>query len=306
MRTSLIKNTLISSLSVVFLLAFPQFLHARNFRDVLRRTPAEIEGESQQIQVVQTKLSTENGRTAKPGEVQIKFMYQWREAKKRWDRGWDLHGRGLKAQDDLNLNLVFGLVPNLEMSTNMSYQYVTNKNVDGEVQKPEKGDGLSVLPVNFKWRFYESKKHKVSFVYVPGFTIPTGPVERWNQVGVVQTYASFDETLALTKNWDRWTLSADSGYSLPFGARRQNNRGALTSNVALGYQVHRHLQPEVEINYKHRFYDSAADSNAFAMTAGLLAPFYPRMLLMAGVQQVLFGNNTDRDLLVKTAIKFYL
>lgn len=298
---------------LIFILAqfLSPFLYAKNFTDLLRKTkiPAQIEGEEQQIEIVQTKLSTENARPAKPGEVQIKFLYLWRVANKREGKNWHQKNRGFKQEQDLNLNFVFGVVPNLEFSTNMSYQYLTNKtNVDPDdhVEGPDKGEGLSTLPISFKWRFYENKKHKFAFAYLPGFTVPTGPNEKLDKIGLTQTYASFDETLVFTKNWKRTTASVDTGYSLPFGLRRDDRRGTLTSNFAVGYQIFKHLQPEIEINYKHRFYASITDSNSFAVTAGLLIPFYPRLLLMAGAQQVLFGNNTDQDFVLRSAVKVYL
>ncbi len=265
--------------------------------------------EERELLLEQTKFATEDTGTAEPGTAEIKVTYFWKRARKGWDKEWSLNKRGLRSEQNTNLDLTVGLIHNFEVVTNMSYIVLEDKDydydADDEVDGPKHGNGFSDLPIAVKWRFYNNQKRHLSLAYVPGFTIHCGQGTDLGEIGTTQNYASFDEKMVLSKEWGRWAFSTDVGYVLPFGHERRKARGTLTSNTAIGYQVFKFLQPEVELNYAHDFVETDDDTNQFAVSGALLLPFHSRFLAIVGIQQDLFGDNVDRDFLLKSSLTYY-
>jgi hypothetical protein len=110
---------------------------------------------------------------------------------------------------------------------------------------------------------------------------------------------SFDQLLVATRTIGRWSISADAGFSLPFGDRR-GHHGTFRADVAAGFQIFDWLQKEVEINFAHGFF-AGSDSDSLAVTFGLLFPVQDWRFEVA-VQQVVFGRNADLATTVTAAI----
>jgi len=86
------------------------------------------------------------------------------------------------------------------------------------------------------------------------------------------------------------------GYSLPFGAQRGEERGALFGNVAGGWQVLSWLQPELELNYEHTYTTSSAGgSDVLAVTGGFVVPFGEERLISVGMQYATWGRRLEQS-----------
>jgi len=135
-------------------------------------------------------------------------------------------------------------------------------------------------------------------------TVPLGRESDSDRLGPSQEFWSFEQKLALSKDWGCWTSNADVGFSLPFGGKRRDDRGTLESNLAVGYQLCDWLQPEVELNYAHDFMEGGQDSDSVAATAGLVMPLSDRWRVSVGVQQAIAGRNADRGTCAMLSLTF--
>jgi hypothetical protein len=130
--------------------------------------------------------------------------------------------------------------------------------------------------------------------YIVGLNIPTGSSTDSGSLGTSQEFWSWGNTLVMTKDWGSWTANADVGYSLPFGGKRGTAQGTFSANLALGYQVLPWLQPEMELNYARDFVDEGDPGENLAFTAGLVMPISDLLRVNLGVQQSIWGRNSDQ------------
>ena len=234
------------------------------------------------------KINTDDATPVDPGHFELEFGYSFTRAKRQWDDNWSDQGRGLTREHALELGLTCGLVENLDISLGMGYSDLYDRD-----SSPSDGGGLTDLEFGAKWRFYHNDDLKLSLAYLPGLTIPIGRESNARHLGPSQEFWSFDQKLALSKDWGRWTADVDIGYSLPFGDKRDDARGTLESDIAVGYQLYDWLQPEVELNYAHDFVNKGDDSDLVAVTVGLVMPLSDYWRASMGVQQAVVGRNAD-------------
>lgn len=279
------RRTAAVVVSVLFLVAYVPRGFCQEADDV---APAPAE-EGSVCECTCAKLNTADAFPAAPGEFEVEFSYGFGRATRAWDSSWAGTGRGPTQEHAFGVGLTRGIAEDLDISVSWGYADMYDRDDDAL-----SGGGFTDLGVGAKWQFYHDEDLDLSLAYLPGVTIPIGRHGSAGHLGPSQDYWSFDQKVAMTKFWGRWTSNADLGYSLPFGEDTDGARGTLQADAAVGYQVCSWLQPEVELNYAHDFVSGGADADGLAVTAGLIMSLSDNWRLKMGVQQGVAGRNSDR------------
>jgi hypothetical protein len=180
-----------------------------------------------------------------------------------------------------------GLVDGLDTALSVAWQDLIE---DGD---NEFDDGVGNVVANAKWRFFQSGDETVVLSWLPGFTAPFSGDARGKEFIPLQDYWSIDNLMALTFVGERFNLNFDAGYLLPFGGNRDDDRGNITGNAAVGYQLTPWFQPEIELNYGHGFVDDGTDSDSLGATAGVILNLPRDLRLDLGVRQTFYGRNVE-------------
>jgi hypothetical protein len=282
------KNLLIAGiLTICFWLGSIAFPIAGKAGEL--ESPPEIE---------HAKLNTADATPVEPRHVELEFGYSYSRAKHSWDDHRDLQSRGLSEEDATGVALTVGAFKDLDFNLGIDYVWLHDADND-----PTRDDSIGDVSIGGRYRFLNIETYKLEAAYIGGFTVPTGSKTNDNCLGTSQEFWSWDNTFVLTKDWGRWTTNADVGYSLPFGKKRGYARGTFTANLAAGYQVFYWLQPELELNYSKDFVKSSVDSENLTVTGGLVMPINDRLRMNVGVQQAVWGKNTDKTTTAILAVK---
>lgn len=235
------------------------------------------------------KLFTEDAPPVDPGRTEIEFDYAYFGARQAVNGAGQIRRRGRFSENDFVLRAKHGLVEDLDIAAVVGFTRFVDPDLPTESRAP---GGLSELSFGAKWRFFAPEKWDFAVSYIPGFSFPIAGRTAPSFLGPPQDFHSFDHKFAMTKNIGRFTASADIGYAIPIG-RVGDSRGNMIADVAVGYQVLPWLQPEVELNWTHSFLRGGGEPDSLAVTAGVLLPFGDRWRVQVGVQQEIFGRNTD-------------
>jgi len=253
------------------------------------------------------KINTLDAFPVDPGHFEVESSYLYTHSKRFWDNAGDVHDRGLAREQAIGLSVTAGVIENVDVAVSSSYRWMKDKENDfdknDEVYGPETGHNLGDLNISGRYHFFESKEQSISLAYIGGFTLPTGSGSSVQEIGTSQEFWSFNQALVATKDWGKWTANVDVGYALPFGDKRENARGTLKTDIAVGYQILPWLQPEVELNYSRNFLSNDNDQEVIATTVGLVMPINERIRVNTGVQQGLWGRNTDKATSLYAAVK---
>ena len=259
------------------------------------------EAEAEEHRCEQMKINTSDAGTVPVGEWEVEASLSFSRARNAWANsgGDELRGGTLREVGG-GMAVTTGILPNVDFGAEIGY-----RNVYDATSVPREDSGFSDLGVGAKWMFYEDAVRCLASALAAGFTLPLDRSRDSRALGLTQDYVSFDSAFILTKDWsNRFTSTADVGYSLPFGEHRQDARGALGANVAAGYQVLDWLQPEIEFNYEHEFVDDAPGADVYAVTGGAILNLGEHFFLLAGVQQALAGRNVDKGASVLLTLKW--
>jgi hypothetical protein len=245
------------------------------------------------------KLNTADASPVDPRHVELEFGYSNTWARHAWDTDGDSHGRGLAREQALGLALTVGIVQNLDVSVGLDYLWLH----DSESDSATTGDDIGDLGVSGRYRFFSSEQHRIEAAWISGLTAPTGSRSNERELGSSQEFWSWDNSLVLTKDWTRWTMNAEVGWSQPFGEKRGDDRGTLSANLAAGYQLLAWLQPVIELNSGREFEAGEDDATSVAVTFGLVMPINDCLRVNLGLQQGVWGENTDRATTALLAVK---
>lgn len=236
------------------------------------------------------KIGTADASPVDPGHVELEFGYSWSQARRAWDSDRNSEGRDLAREQAAGLAVTAGIVRDIDVSVCMDYLWVRDDGNDS----PTTGDDLGDLSIGGRWRFLSVEDHAFEVAWISGFTMPTGREEDEHELGTSQGFWTWDNALAVSKDWGRWTANGDVGYALAFGKDRDDARGTFTADVAAGYHVLDWLQPEVELNYGRDLVRNEADCESLAVTAGLVMPLNETVRVNTGIQQGVWGRNCDK------------
>lgn len=103
---------------------------------------------------------------------------------------------------DFAVTLTYGISKPVDVVLTVPYQSWQT----GDPGSEDRGDGLSDLAIETKWRFYDNGG--LSFALKPGFTIPTGDDEKDLGSGKLDYYLYF----IASKEMDPWALDVNLAY----------------------------------------------------------------------------------------------
>jgi hypothetical protein len=242
------------------------------------------------LAIEHAKLNTADASPVDPRHVELEFGYSGTWSRHAWDSDGDTHGRGSLREQALGLAVTVGVVPNLDVSIGLDYLWLH----DSESDSATTGDDIGDLGVSGRYRFFSSEEHGIEAAWISDVTAPTGSRSDEHELGSSQEFWSWDNSLVIEKDWARWTMNAEVGWSQPFGEKRGDDRGTLIANLATGYQLLSWLQPVVELNCAREFVAAEDDESSVAVTAGLVMPISDCLRANLGIQQGVWGENTDR------------
>jgi len=206
-------------------------------------------------------------------------------------KGWDAEGhegdRGGNCKvSHLLLGLTYGLAKNFDLGLSTGYDYC-----DDDLN-PVCAKGMNDLSVASKWKVFS--KGGLGLALLPSMVLPVGTRDNMSHPGTTQLFYSAALEMGAIQSWNHLVINADGGYSLPFGGDRGVERGTFSCNGAVGYQILRILQPEVELNYSAESEKDVDDAKSLALTAGVLFPTGKYGRFELGVQPTLWGRSVNK------------
>ncbi len=245
------------------------------------------------------KINTPDVSVVEPGKAEFEVVYNHTSAKRSWDNDSNGFDRGFTREHAASMTLTVGLLKNLDANISAPYRWIKDKDNDYDdadgIDGPVNGNGFGDISFSGRYRFFASESLGMKAGYIGGFTAPTGSRNSRKQIGTGQEYWSWDQQLVAVKSWVPWTANGAIGFALPFGDRRGDARGAFTADIAGGYQLKDWIIPVFELNYAREFLADDNDEQSLAMTAGFVMPVHDLLSVNAGIQQTLWGRNSDKS-----------
>lgn len=256
------------------------------------------------------KLNTADASPVDPGHFELETTYTYISSRHFWTDEGDHHARGLAQGQILGFAATAGIMADVDVAIRGGYTWLEDEendfNPEDGVLGPQYGQGFTDVEISGRYRFLEDKINHFELAYIGGITIPTGSSPSREAIGTSQEFWSFNQSLVVSKDWEKWTANGDIGYALPLGEKRSHAQGTFKADAAVGYQIRPWLQPEVELNYSHDFFSDENGRELLAATIGLVMPINDRIRVNTGVQQGLWGRNADQTTSVLVAVKLAL
>ena len=180
-----------------------------------------------------SKLVTNDAPTLGRGVLEVRLDYRLFGATRRLDDDGESKPRGRRRDQTWLVSLTYGLMERLDVVLESGWA----ERVDREGPGPSRGNGFMDVRAELQWEFLRDVDRLLSIAYVGGLTSDTGEDSSSREIGTGQGYWSIDQALLLTKSWTHWTTSAEIAFFLPVGDDRNDARGELQANLALGYQL---------------------------------------------------------------------
>lgn len=256
------------------------------------------------------KVVTMDATTNDPGQVELWTSYVIRGGKFAWKSNGEREKQGtylaqlwetqmtVGIHQDIDIGMVGWFEHSLDKANNYNeFQDLmdpdTGRTAEDGTEGPTHGFGWGDLGVTGHWRFYNSEEKKLEIAYISTIFVPTGRRSNLDHLGASQGFTSLDNTFAFTKDIGRWNGTVNLGYNTPLAHFKRTHRyyGTGHVNFAVGYQVLRWLQPEIELVYLHDFGGHGQTANLMSVVLGAILPLGDHMRLELGVQQDVFGSN---------------
>jgi hypothetical protein len=233
------------------------------------------------------KIHTADCNPVDTGKLESYVGFESARSKKGWDaEGHEGDRGGTCKERHLLLGLTYGLVKNLDLGLSTGCDYC-----DDDLS-PVCAKGLNDLSVASKWKVF--CKGGLGLALLPSLVLPVGTRDNMSHLGTTQLFCSAGLGAAVVQSWNHLVINADGGYSLLFGGDRGDERGTFACNGAVGYQILRILQPEVELNYSAESEKDVDAAKSLALTAGVLFPTGKYGRFELGVQPTLRGRSVDK------------
>ena len=262
---------------------------------------------------IHSKVVTVDATPNDPGQVELWGSYVIQGGKFAWKSNGGREKRGTYLTQSFQTQTTVGVYKNIDIGILESFQHtldkennynevgdlrdpVTGEAMEDETVGPTHGFGWGDLGVTGHWRFYDSEEKKLEISYVPTIFAPTGRRSNFDHIGASQGYTTFDNAFAFTKDIGRWNGTVNLGYNTPLAPSKRTSDyfGTAHANFAVGYQLLRWLQPEVEFVYLHDFGGHGQTANLASVVLGCIMPFGDHWRFETGVQQDVFGSNKDQ------------
>jgi len=245
-----------------------------------------------------------------PGQMEFWNSYVIQGGKFAWSSNGGREHRGTSLTQTWDTMTTIGVYKDIDIAIMEGFQHFLNKeNNSNEVRDlndpgtggpmgdraegPTHGFGWQDLGVTGHWRFYNSPEKKLEIAYVPTIFVPTGRRSNLDHLGPSQGYTSFDNAIAFTQDIRRWNGTLNLGYNSPLAhwERTDHRYGTAHANFAVGYQVLKWLQPEIELIFSHDFGGHGMTANLASVVLGCVMPVNDHVRFETGVQQDVFGSN---------------
>lgn len=258
-----------------------------------------------------TKLVLVDATPLDPGKIEWVNSYSFTGSGKQWQTSGSRDSRKLFRESSFQSTMNVGIFDGFDMGITEGFSILSDKEnnydetgglVDDEGESldetdgPHKGHGWQDMTVNGRWRFYQSRDTTLRVAYVPYVIIPVGRRSNLDHLGPSQGYVSLGNTLAVTKDISRWTLSGNLGYEVPVAhkARRENSAGTLTVGGGGGYHLFDWLQPQVEVLYSQEFQRSGKGAKLVTLVFGAIIPVNDHLRFDLGMTQDIAGSSADQ------------
>jgi len=257
-----------------------------------------------------SKVVTVDATTNNPGEMEFWGSYVIQGGKFAWKSNGEREKRGTYQAQVFETQTTVGLYEGIDIGIIEWFQHTLDKannynefkdradpdtggSREDETEGPTHGFGWGDLGVTAHWRFYDSEEKKLEIAYVPTIFVPTGRRSNLDHLGSSQGYTSLDNSFAFTKDLGRWNGTVNFGYNAPLAHEKRTDGflGTAHTNVAVGYQALRWLQPEAELVYLHDFGDHGLTANLVSVVLGFIMPVSDHVRFETGVQQDVLGSN---------------
>ncbi|MFZ5802610.1 MAG: transporter [Candidatus Omnitrophota bacterium] len=258
------------------------------------------------------KLVVTDATPVEPGGVELNFVYTLLGSKKQWATDGGRHSRKLLREHAFDSVVNIGLFRGFDVGIAQGFSLLTDKenNYDetgGEVDPatgepldatdgPHRGHGRSDLAVNGRWVFYQAQEESLRFAYIPSVVIPTGRRSNYDHLGPSQGYPSMGNLLAVTKDFRRWTATANAAYEVPLQNRRhtEDAAGTLSFGLGAGYQLFSWFQPEAEILYGQDFEVEGKGAKGVSVAVGAILPVHEHFRFDLGLVQDIAGSGREQ------------
>ena len=247
------------------------------------------------------KLFLVDATPVDPGKVELVTLYSIMGSKKQWKTSGGRVKRKMLREHGFEVEANMGVFDGFDFGLTQGYSILTDKENeydpdDEDLSGPHKGFGRSDLGVHARWRFYQSEDETLRVAWVPWIVIPTGRRSNLDHLGPSQGYVSLGNTLAVTQDINRWTMTGNIGYEalLAEKDRRENSAGTFEVGYGIGYHILDWLKPHVEAIYGHEFEQSGKGSKVFRMIFGVIMPLNDHLRFDAGLVQDIMGSGTDQ------------
>ncbi len=258
-----------------------------------------------------TKLVLADATPVDPGQVEWVSNYTITGSHKQWNARARRSERRLLQGSVFETQANIGIARGFDIGITQGYAVLRDKenNYDetgGAVDEngesldgtdgPHKGFGLTDLSLNLRWLLFRSQDHTLRIAHIPAITIPIGRRSNLDHLGPSQGYVSLDNTLALTKDLGRWTMSTNAGYEAPLAGmeKTENAAGTMTFGAGAGYHVLNWLQPQAEVVYAHDFESHGKGAKVVSVAAGLILPLNDHLRFDLGIAQDIAGSGADQ------------
>jgi len=159
------------------------------------------------------------------------------------------------------------------------------------------------LFVDVKWHFGGDGKDGLQLAYRPGFSIPVGDENDASSQAAGLGYWTISQALIASWLERRWVLGAEAGFLLPIGDRGEA-RGLGFGSFGAGYQLAPRFKPEIELNYLNEVFETDAESEVLAVTAGLVINPSDWIRLDLGLRRGIWGENVDQRVTGSVNVSF--
>ncbi len=242
-----------------------------------------------------SKLNTADADPLGEGVLQIQVNCAFDRSTRRWDAAWERERRDPARAGTVGVAAAYGTSDTLDLGVGWGYSRLSE-----EEAAPSEGGGPTDLSVSMKWRCLEGTGWGIAFV--PALTIPSGQEETPERLGSGRGFWGLDVRMAAVLDLSNdWSLNLDAGFEAAFGGRG-DFQGSLGANLAVGYQLARRFQPELELNGAHDFIGNAGNPSRIALTAGFASPLSDRLCVRGGFQRGIAGRNAEETATITVSV----
>jgi hypothetical protein len=232
------------------------------------------------------KASTADASPVDRGAFEVEFTYAptWNDG--GGSRGFDAAADGYSH--GFTGTLTYGVAPDVDVRVSTGFATIYDAAGGGAGASPNRGSGASDLAVGARWRFVNLPPRALELALTLDAVLPTGSRATSDQLGVSQEFWSARAALVGTKDLGAITANGEVAWTVPVAGNAGGLRSVAQVNGAIGWQVARWLQPELELNYQATLGPGA---QVLAVTAGVVAPFAGGHRVVLAVQHGVWGQH---------------